>query len=425
MDKLNRIEFNMRTKMSEEPRMNSAADSKLEELALKSAGIIYGEILPKIVAERIEKELGWITKNNDSSMFLIANEIAKKNNEDGEHIGFRGNLGSSLVTYLSGITDVNPLPPHYICTNCKHSEFTLDPKYYTCQDLPDKVCKKCGLMLQKEGYNIPAESFFGLNGERDLSIVLNISIENLDNTHGYLESYINENIWDILSRIDLVPNYGLAIIKNLEELTGTKRKSINLSDSEVLNLFSSKNILGIFEFEGSYEKNIIDETGVQSFSDLVKIFGITYGSSVWEGNQQDIIKSGKAKFPGVIATREDILHDLLNAGADMDVAFDAMRLKNMNEKIEQLNLPGWYLESLNKIRYLFSKAHCVHYTMLYVQLAWYKLYYPAEFYSTNLYYKNLELEDKNESGILENYHKNLTQYRDALEHEMKNRGIEI
>lgn len=484
------------------------ADSKLRELVMKSAGEIYGEKLTEIVAKRIEKELAWIINNDNSSIFLIANEIAEKNNKKGEQIGFMGVLGSSLVAYLSKVTDVNPLSSHYICTSCKHSEFILDSKYYTCQDLPDKNCRQCGMTLQKEGYNIPSESFFGLNGERDLDITLNISTENLENTHKYLKNHVNKNIgenkifycgrvnalgWeesikkvekfyqkkeieinrktmdatsrmitgkkisteimsntillirkdkeifdftpvevtgenlgipvthhdysyllDFLSRIDLVPSYILPILKNLEKSTGIKRKTINLSDPKVLNLFSSNDVWVIPGFQSPYVMNIIKESGVQSFSDLVKIFGIVHGTRVWEGNGQDIIKSEKGKLSDLITTREDVFNDLLNAGADIETAFNGMKSLKINKNIEQLDLPEWYLESLDKIYYLFTKAHCVHFTKMYVQLGWYKLYYPSEFYSTILHYQNLELEVNDED-----YYKELIEYIDDLEQEMK------
>ena len=480
------------------------SDQKLKDLVYGKMHELYGDNPPSLITERIETELSAILGRHYDVIYMSAQMLVANSLEHGYLVGSRGSVGSSLVAFMSGITEVNSLPAHYRCPNCKHTDFEAGADYGCGADMPDAVCPVCGT---KDGFDIPFETFLGFGGDKVPDIDLNFSgeyqakahaycIEMFGSSHvfragtigtvaektayGYAMKYLQERdltackaeenrlaagctgvkrttgqhpgglvvipgdkeIYDFcpvqhpaddpdtdiitthfeyhcmednLLKLDMLGHDDPTMIRMLEDMTGVDAKKIPLDDPETKAIFRSPaplglpeddpiigktGSIGIPEFGTSFTRQMLVDTQPDGFDMLVRLSGFSHGTDVWLGNAKDLILSGTASVKETVGCRDDIMLFLISKGMEPKMAFKIMEAVRKGkvkkggfqegwvEKMQELGVPQWYIDSLAKIAYLFPKAHAVAYVMMAFRIAWFKVHEPLAFYSAYFYRKS-------------------------------------
>ena len=205
------------------PKLENAEED-LQRMALARARELYGDPLPPVVKARLDRELKSIVGNGFSSLYLMAQMLVQKSLKDGYLVGSRGSVGSSFVATMAGITEVNPLEPHYVCPACQYTDFDADTNGYAIgADMPDKPCPKCGTSYRKEGFTIPFEVFLGFKGEKTPDIDLNFSGEYQPVAHRFVEEMVGRNhAFRAGTVLGIAERTGFEHVKYYQEQSGIK-----------------------------------------------------------------------------------------------------------------------------------------------------------------------------------------------------------
>ena len=227
------------------------ADEEIREMSYKKAKYFYGENLPEIVSARLEQELKPIISHGFSSLYLIAQRLVKKSNDDGYLVGSRGSVGSSFVATMTGITEVNPLPPHYRCPKCNYSKFFTQGEVGCGYDLKDKNCPVCGYPLIKDGHDIPFAVFLGFDGDKVPDIDLNFSGEYQPTAHKYTEVLFGRhNVYRAGSIMTVADKTAFGFVKKYFE-----DKNIKKHGAYIANV--AKGCLGVKRTTGQHPAGIM------------------------------------------------------------------------------------------------------------------------------------------------------------------------
>ena len=489
------------------PKIDGAEDY-LRKVCRERSTAMYGDPLPDVIQERLDKELNSIIDNGYAVMYRSAEMLVQKSLSEGYLVGSRGSVGSSFAATMSGITEVNPLPAHYLCPSCKNIDWGDSTQYDCGIDMPDKVCPVCGTPYNKEGFTIPFETFLGFEANKEPDIDLNFAgeyqgkaqkyvedifgAENVykagtigtikgNTAYGYVAKYFDEkgksankaemdrlteccegvkrttgqhpggviivprghdinefcpvqhpandvksdiitthfdyhSIDQNLLKLDILGHDAPSMIRQLQDMTGVDPLKVPIKDEKVMTIFNGTEGLdikdpdykfthgsyAIHEFGTQFVRQMLDDIKPTSIEELVRISGLSHGTDVWLGNAKDLIVNGVTTMKEAIATRDDIMNYLRKHGVPNGDAFTIMEKvrkgKGLTEEQEALmvehDIPDWYIESCKKIKYMFPRAHAVAYVLMSMREAYYKVYYPAEFYAVYFTTKVANFDEK-------------------------------
>lgn len=359
---------------------------KIKETITNKAQVIYGKTIPKEILTRIENELN-ILDRRKSECFWLASLLAKMCANNNISYKLKNFTNPPLIGFLLGLTNINPLPAHYLCKKCHYVEFTDN----NCGvDLPDKKCPICNSNMDKDGYGI---SLFYNAANRDSDIRLIFNTNDIAKVHEQLENIFPVyNIIKFYLKIEEKTNIVTThIFKNIPpekyESEGVfllpKETSIDFYDGEEIShdtywsLYDSSVFIEIStktkleNTEKEQLENIIKETATNTLNDKIKIAGLFLGSNLWENNAETLIKNKLLSLDEIITCREDIYNRLLIHGYSK---YDAWCISEKVRKgkglsiqeieiMHQKNIPNWFIQSCNKILYAPSRSMCVMFVL--------------------------------------------------------------
>ena len=464
------------------------------------------EMTEEALDKAAKKNLGGIIGGGFDVIYLIAQKLVKHSNDDGYLVGSRGSVGSSFVATMMGITEVNPLPAHYVCSQCKMSIFDFDDgrslgsEYSSGYDLPDRECPNCHIPFGKEGQDMPFATFLGFNADKVPDIDLNFSGDNQASAHeytkvlfgvdnvyragtigtvaektayGFVKGYCEEkginlrsveierlamgctgikrttgqhpggivvvpgymDVFDFtpfqfpaddptsawrtthfdyhaidqdLLKLDILGHDDPTVLRMLQDLSGMDVTKVPLDDKATMDIFKSPEplgvdkerimcdtgTLGIPEFGTKFVIGMLMDTKPSTFSELIKISGLSHGTDVWLGNAQELIRNNVVEFKDVIGCRDDIMVYLMYHGLEPKKAFKIMEFvrkgraskdpetwKVWDKEMRDAGIEDWFIESCRKIKYMFPKAHAAAYVISAFRIAYFKVHHPLLYYA--------------------------------------------
>lgn len=444
----------------------------------------YGLQPPADISQRLEEELSLLQPGTHASLYLLSHELSRHLHQQGVMTGCRGTQGSTLMAYLLEISDINPLPAHYLCPQCRRVEFTEADSGF---DLPERVCPTCGAPMNGDGHNLPFETAMGYEGEREPDVNLTIPEAAYPEALRFLSAYLGQgrvafgstvsrlfyaraagalddyaqkhdltftqeehdhhiqlleqvrrqslrapgillllpegasweelsplrrlttpvgdmdvmaqisylNLVNSVTRISLLKYSPFDQLQELHQSTGVKPEEISYNDPQVYQLLEEQDTGGLPELETNFMHEVLGHFDSFRFGNLARINGMVHGTEVWTGNGEVLLE--QHPLQALISTRDDLFLALQRYGMSRKDAYavtTAVRLGRFRREhphnprllhaMEQAGVPDWYVQSLRRVAYLFPKAHTVLYTKTTMALAWFKRYYPADFYRVTL-----------------------------------------
>lgn len=515
---------------------------KVFELTKEGIKRNNSELSDQELDKETKKNLGGIIGGGFDVIYLIAQKLVKHSNDDGYLVGSRGSVGSSFVATMMGITEVNPLPAHYLCDKCKMSIFDfedgrpLGSEYSSGYDLPDKMCPNCNIPFNKAGQDMPFATFLGFNADKVPDIDLNFSGDNQASAHeytkvlfgvdnvyragtigtvaektayGFVKGYCEEkginlrsveierlavgctgikrttgqhpggivvipgymdvfdftpfqfpaddptSAWrtthfdyhaidqDVL-KLDILGHDDPTVLRMLQDLSGMDVTKVPLDDKATMDIFKSPEPLGVTkeqimcetgtlgvpEFGTKFVIGMLVDTKPGTFSELIKISGLSHGTDVWLGNAQDLIRNNIVDFKDVIGCRDDIMVYLMYHGLEPKKAFKIMEFvrkgkaskdpetwKMWEKEMRDAKIEDWFIDSCRKIKYMFPKAHAAAYVISAFRIAYFKVHYPLLYYAA---YFSIRCDDFDVESMI----KGESAIRAKIE-ELQNKGFEM
>ena len=355
----------------------------IKAICWKRVKDLYGKKPEERVKNRLNKELSLIYQNESSEWYEIAKDIVDMCESDGYHVFSRYSTAGAFVNYLCGISEINPLEPHYRCPNCKYVEFVDDDIFKIGYDLSLKSCPSCGENMIADGVNIPMESYFGLKESRRTfpHIYLGVPAKYCEASKKKFETiYGQEEFID-----DVMPHWGLEMYRDLEKFTSIKVQDISLSYS----FFR----VGLYNCDFLEEnlKSMISYLKPKTFEELVRTLALYHSTGAWKGTGQLLYNRYDFFLKDLICVREDVMEYMLKLGASREDAYYFMEYvrkglgadfffkEEGQDFCKKYELPSWFIATTSNIKYLPLKAHMVSYAMMIIRLSWYKQNYPQEF----------------------------------------------